>query len=75
MSPSFYVISSHCEFLIVKNSCVREELIDLPIFLQTQLQHITVQEHSVLNKNYEKARTESSKNCEQNDPKIETVRY
>ena len=32
-------------FLIVKNSCVREELIDLPFFLQTQLQQITVQEH------------------------------
>ena len=32
-------------FLIVKNSCVREEIIDLPFFLQTQLQQITVQEH------------------------------
>ena len=32
-------------FLIVKSSCVREELIDLPFFLQTQLQQITVQEH------------------------------
>ena len=32
-------------FLIIKNSCVREELIDLPFFLQTQLQQITVQEH------------------------------
>ena len=32
-------------FLIVKNSCVREELIDILFFLQTQLQHITVQEH------------------------------
>ena len=32
-------------FLIVKNSCVREELIDLPFFLQTQLQQITVKEH------------------------------
>ena len=29
-------------FLIVKNSCVREELTDLPFFLQTQLQQITV---------------------------------
>ena len=32
-------------FLIVKHSCVREELIDLPSFLQTQLQKITVKEH------------------------------
>ena len=32
-------------FLIVKKSCVREELIDLPFFLQTQLQQITVQEN------------------------------
>ena len=62
-------------FLIVKNSFVREELIDLPFFLQTQLQQITVQEHifgafTVLNKNYEKARTKSSKNREKkNDPK------
>ena len=32
-------------FLIVKYSCVREELTDLPIFLQTQLQQITVKEH------------------------------
>ena len=35
----------NASFLIVKKSCVREELIDLPFFLQTQLQHITVQEH------------------------------
>ena len=63
-------------FLIVKNSFAREELIDLPYFLQTQLQQITVKEHlfgaphSVLNKNYEKARTELSKNREnKNDPK------
>ena len=84
-------------FLIVKNSCVREELIDLPFFLQTQLQQITVQEHlfgefalspltfgqyrfisdhSILNKNYEKARTESSENRENKTiKKIETVRY
>ena len=27
------------------HSCVREELIDLPFFLQTQLQQITVKEH------------------------------
>ena len=45
MSLSFNVISSQREFLIAKNSCVREELIDLPFFLQTQLQQITVQEH------------------------------
>ena len=31
--------------LIVKNSCVREELIEIPFFLQTQLQQITVKEH------------------------------
>ena len=35
----------NASFLIVKNSCVREELIDIPFFLQTQLQQITVQEH------------------------------
>ena len=32
-------------FLIVKNSCVREEPINLPFFIQKKLQHITVQEH------------------------------
>ena len=32
-------------FLIVKKSCVKEELIDLLFFLQTKLQQITVQEH------------------------------
>ena len=37
-------------FLIVKNSCVREELIDLPFFLQTQLQQITVQEQPTMKK-------------------------
>ena len=36
MSLSFYVISSHRDFLIMKKSCVREELIDLPFFLQTR---------------------------------------
>ena len=61
-------------FLIVKHSCVREEFIDLPFFLQTQLQQITVQEH-LLNKNYEKARTVSSKNREKkNDPKNQNDR-
>ena len=35
----------NASFLIVKNSCVREELIDITFFLQTQLQQITVQEH------------------------------
>ena len=35
----------NASFLIVKNSCVKEELIDLPFDLQTQLQQITVQEH------------------------------
>ena len=68
-------------FLIVKNSCVREELIDLLFFLQTQLQQITVQELlfcafslapltiQFWTKNMKKARTESSKNREKNDPK------
>ena len=32
-------------FLIVKKSGVKEELTDLPFFLQTKLQQITVQEH------------------------------
>ena len=32
-------------YLIVKHSCVREEFIDLPFFLQTQLQQITVKQH------------------------------
>ena len=59
-------------FLIVKNSCVREELIDLTFFLQTQLQQITVQEHL----SDEKARTESSNNRENKTiQKVETVRY
>ena len=35
----------NASFLIIKNSYVRKELIDLPFFLQTQLQQITVQEH------------------------------
>ena len=34
-------------FLIVKHSCVREELSDVVFSLQTQLQQITVQEHLV----------------------------
>ena len=41
----FMSLVRSASFLIVKNSCVREELIDLPFFLQTQLQQITVQEH------------------------------
>ena len=65
MTLSFYVISSHREFFNRKNSCVREELIDHRFFLQTQLQQIT----TVLNKNYEKARTELLKNREKNDLK------
>ena len=32
-------------FLIVKHGCVKEELIDLPFFLQTQCQQITVQKN------------------------------
>ena len=52
-------------FLIVKHSYVREEFIDLPFFLQTQLQQINVKEHLF----DEKARTESSKNRKKNDPK------
>ena len=32
-------------FNLKKNSCVREELSDLPFVLQTQLQLITVEEH------------------------------
>ena len=35
----------NASFLIVKKSCVREELIDILFFLQTKLQQITVQEH------------------------------
>ena len=35
----------HTSFLIVKHSCVREELSDVVFFLQTQIQQITVQEH------------------------------
>ena len=41
----FMSLVRNASFLIIKNSCVREELIDLPLFLQTQLQQITVQEH------------------------------
>ena len=63
-------------FLIVKKSCVREELIDLPFFLQTQLQYRLISDHSVLNKNYERARTELSKHHEKKTiRKTETVRY
>ena len=40
----FYLVSSEHEFLIIKNSCVREEISDLPVFLQTQMQQITVEE-------------------------------
>ena len=32
-------------FLIIKNSCVRKELTDLPSFHKTQLQQITMEEH------------------------------
>ena len=35
----------NASFLIVKKSCVREELIDLLFLLQKQLQQITVHEH------------------------------
>ena len=40
-------ISLFCNasFLIVKNSCVGEEITDVVFFLQTQLQQITVQEN------------------------------
>ena len=41
----FMSLVRNASFLIVKNSCVREEIVDLPFFLQTQLQQITVQEH------------------------------
>ena len=32
-------------FLIIKNSCVRKEITDLPSLHKTQLQQITVEEH------------------------------
>ena len=41
----FTLLPFKASFLIVKNSCVREELSDVVFFLQTQLQQITVQEH------------------------------
>ena len=41
----FISLVRNASFLIVKKSCVREELIDIPFFIQTQLQQITVQEH------------------------------
>ena len=43
----FISLVRNVSFLIVKNSCVRKELTDVVFFLQTQLQHITVQEHLV----------------------------
>ena len=42
---SFYLIILQREFLIIKNSGVREELIYLPFFLLTQLQQINTEEH------------------------------
>ena len=47
-------------FLIVKNSFVREELIDLPFFCSDKTSTDHCARTSVLNKNYEKARTELS---------------
>ena len=41
----FVSLVRNASFLILKNSCVREELTDVVFFLQTQLQQITVQEH------------------------------
>ena len=41
----FLSLVCNTSFLIVKNSCVREEHIDLLFFLQTQIQQITVKEH------------------------------
>ena len=49
-------------FLIVKHSCVREEFIDLPFFLQTQLQQITVKDMKKLVRNHQKI-------AKKNDPK------
>ena len=43
----FYLISSQREFLIIKNSGVREEYSYLTFFLKTQLQKITVEAHPV----------------------------
>ena len=43
----FIPLFRNASFLIVKHSCVREELTDVVLFLQTQLQHITVQENIV----------------------------
>ena len=42
---SFYLISSQREFLIIKNSGVREEHSYLTFYLQIQLQQITVEEN------------------------------
>ena len=41
----FTPLPLNVSFLIVKHTCVREELSDVIFFLQTQLQQITVQEH------------------------------
>ena len=41
----FTPLPRNTSFLIVKHSCVREELSDVVFFLQAQLQQITVQEH------------------------------
>ena len=45
----FMSLVRSASFLIVKNSCVREELIDLPFFLQTQLQQITEKRGILIN--------------------------
>ena len=41
----FTPLPRNASFLIVKHSCVREELSDVVFFLQTQLKQTTVQEH------------------------------
>ena len=41
----FTPLSLNASFLIVKNNCAKEEIIDVVCFPQTQLQQITVQRH------------------------------
>ena len=42
---NFILLVRNASFLIIKNSCVREELSDVPFFLQAQLQQIIVEEN------------------------------
>ena len=50
MSLSFYVFSSHREFFNRKNSCVREELIDLPFLPFSSEQKLWKSSYGIIKK-------------------------